>query len=246
MPPGSSATLDFPDIERVYARFAALSAASADLGGRLLLYCGLDRDGVAVAIASNVAGAASLGIEPDTLRAKLALRAGVCDFLVNHLDEALRILKNEIRKRKAVSVVLASGADTADTAVAEITARGLQPDLLAFPVRELMERGAYVLAADAEDARTRMMWSVASEPARWLPSLDALAGAALQFADERVRWLEAAPRYLGRSFEGQRFLPMTDLEADSLMAAIRAEVRTGGIPVAVLLTRGGEAISIAP
>ena len=38
--------LDFPDIAIVYARFAALAALSADLGGWLLLYAGLDRDGV--------------------------------------------------------------------------------------------------------------------------------------------------------------------------------------------------------
>ncbi|MGC2161387.1 MAG: hypothetical protein WA634_05745 [Silvibacterium sp.] len=243
MPPGSPALLDSPDISFIYARFTALTALSTDLGGWLLLYSMLDRDGVAVAMASNVAGAASLGIEPDAERAKLALRAGVCDFLVNNLDEALRILKNEIRKHRAVSVVLTGEVDAE---VAEIVARGVQPEILAFPAPQLMERGARLLPVAMKDGRTAVTWSVKEEPVRWLSALDTLAAAALPASDARVRWLEAAPRYLGRAFAGQRFLRMTDAEADGLIAAIRAAVRTGVIPVAVLLTRNGAAISIAP
>jgi hypothetical protein len=234
---------DFPEIAVVYARFAALTALSSDLGGWLVLYCGLECGGIAVAMASNVAGAASLGIEPDASRAKQALRAGVCDFLVNNLDEALRILKNEIRKHRAVSVVLSGDVDAA---VGEIVARGVQPEVLAFPVRELMERGARVLSTDVESALTPVMWSIASEPLRWLPAVDALAVASLAVADARVRWLEASPRYLGRVFAGQRFLRMTDAEADVFVRAARAKVRAGAIPVAVSVTRGGEAILIAP
>ncbi|MGB0123314.1 MAG: hypothetical protein WA419_11050 [Silvibacterium sp.] len=233
--------LDFPDIALVYARFAALTALSSDLGGWLLLYSVLDCDGIAVAIASNVAGAASLGVEPDAVRGKQALRAGVCDFLVNNLDESLRILKNEIRKRRPVSVVLTSNVDAT---VAEIVARGVQPEVLAFPVQELMEGGSSVLHAKADDALIPVTWSVAAEPLRWLPVVDALAVAALETADSRIRWIEGSPRYLGRVFAGQRFLLMTDGEADGFVAAIREAVRMGAIPVAVSARRGDEAISI--
>ncbi|MGB7189056.1 MAG: hypothetical protein WBD10_02870, partial [Acidobacteriaceae bacterium] len=121
--------LDFPDISVIYGRFEALMGLSADVGGWLLLYAGLDRNGVAVAMASNVAGAASLGIEPNAERAKAALRAGVCDFVVNDIGEALRIVKNEIRQRRTVSVVLQGAVDAA---VAEIVERGVQPEVLAF------------------------------------------------------------------------------------------------------------------
>ena len=233
--------LDFPEIAAVYARFAALTAMASDLGGWLVLYSGLERGGIAVAMASNVAGAASLGIEPDASRAKQALRAGVCDFLVNNLDEAVRILKNEIRKHGAVSVVLNGEADAA---VGEIVARGVQPEVLTFPVRELMERGARVLSTSVENALTPVTWSVASEPLRWLPVMDALASASLAVTDARVRWLEASPRYLGRVFAGQRFLRMTEAEADVFVAAVRAKVQAGAIPVAVSVTRGDEAILI--
>lgn len=238
---GLPAALDFPDIAAVYARFAALTVESVDLGGTLLLYSGLDRDGIAVAMASNVAGAALLGIEPDAERAKQAVRAGVCDFLVNNLDEALRILKNEIRKRRAVSVVLTGDVDSMVTA---IVARGVQPEVLTFPVRELVERGARMLAADVEDTRAAVTWSVANEPMRWLPVVDALASASLEIADARVRWIEGSSRYLGRAFEGQRFLHMTNEEADAFAFAIRAAVTVGTIPCAVSVTLGGEATSI--
>lgn len=237
----------YPEIQEVYARFAALTALSADLGGWLLLYSELDRAGIAVAMASNVAGAASLGIEPDVARAKASLRAGVCDFVVNNLDEALRILKNEIRKRNPVSVVL---TEDVSRAVAALVERGVQPEVLAFAVPELVERGARVLAENAAGGLVPVRWSAAAEPLRWLPLVDALAGAVIEKStsggDARVRWLEASPRYLGRGFAGQRYLQMTEAEADGFVSAVRAEVQGGAIGVAVSIQRGNDAISIEP
>ena len=242
-----SSELDFPEIAAVYARFAALmamlSAPGHDLGGWMLLYSGLDRDGLAVAMAANVAGAASLGVEPDAGRAKQALRAGVCDFVVNNLDEALRILKNEIRKRRGVSVVLTTAADTA---IAEMLERGVQPEVLTFPVRELIERGARVLAGDVDDGLTVVSWKVASESIRWLSDVDGLAAESLETADPRTRWLELAPRYLGRRFAGERYSRMTQSEADAFVKAIRDAVKTGAIPVAVSVKRAGQSSLITP
>jgi hypothetical protein len=238
-----SGGLDFPELTAVYGRYAALTALSSDLGGWLLLYAGLDGDGIAVTMASNVAGAASLGIEADAARAKQALRSGVCDFVVNNLDEALRILKNEIRKRQPVSVVLTANVNAT---VAEMVARGVQPEILTFPDRELMERGARVLAEDAEPGLVPVYWGVAQEPLRWLPALDALAGSSLEIAGARARWLETSPRYLGRVFAGQRFLRMSDAEADAFVAAVRDAARTGTVPVEVSVRRGSETVSIAP
>jgi hypothetical protein len=238
--------LDFPEIGDVYTRFAALTALSDDLGGCLLLYSGLDREGIAVAMASNVAGAASLGIEPEAERAKQALRAGVCDFVVNNLDEALRILKNEIRKRRAVSVVLTSEVDAS---LAEIIARGVQPGILAFPVRELMERGARLFPRSTQNELKVVTWSVANESTRWLPVMDALAAASIEAfvseIDPRVRWIVASPRYLGRLYVGQRYLRMMDAEADAFVVAVRTAVKTGAISVTVSVTCGSEALSIA-
>jgi hypothetical protein len=235
--------LEFPDISVVYGRYAALTELSADVGGWLLLYAGLDASGVAVAMASNVAGAASLGLEPDAKRAKAALRSGVCDFVVNELGEALRILKNEIRQRRSVSVVLTGAVDAM---VAEVVARGVQPEVLVFPVPELEERGARALGADAGGEMVAMRWGVERDAARWLPVLDGLAVDALEKRDARVRWVEASPRYLGRAFAGQRFARMTDSEADRFVAAAREAVAAGTVPASVSIACGGKSVSIAP
>lgn len=227
--------LVFPELSSIYARFVALTAMDADLGGKLLLYSGLDRDGIAIAMASNVAGSASLGIEADAERAKQALRSGVCDFVVNDLSEALRILKNEIRNRRMVSVVLIG---ISEQIVAEALARGVQPDILASPTPEFMERGARVLGKRAEDGLIPVRWEVGKEPLRWLPALDEMAIACLRTADRRVRWVRAAPRYLGRGFAEKRYLRMTHEEMEKFSSAIRKAVTTEEIPVEVFVTHG--------
>src|ERR1700722_17524980 len=97
-----------PDSAEVFDHFAALTSAAPAPGGALVFYGALDRRGMATAVAANIAGAASLGVDAHVDRAKLALRQGICDFMVNSLDEALRILKNEIRKKQPVAVALVS------------------------------------------------------------------------------------------------------------------------------------------
>jgi hypothetical protein len=234
---------DFPDIAEVYERFAALTASSPELGGSLLLYTGLDRSGIALAMAANVAGAASLGVEPDLQRAKWSIRSGACDFLVNTLDEALRILKNEIRKKKTVSVALAGDPPAA---IAEMVERGVQPEILSGRVtgmETLVKRGAHGLGSASGEDATAVSWSVAREPLRWLAAVDRLAVAALGLADTttaaRRRWLESAPRYLGRALAGQRYLRMSAAESEAFVSAVRREVESGGIPVAVTVARDG-------
>lgn len=227
--------LDLPELSMIYARFAALTSMSADLGGWLLLYSGLNYEGAAVTMASNVAGTASLGIEPDASRAKQALRSGVCDFVVNNLNEALRILKNEIRNRRAVSVVLIGEVDAT---VAEMVARGVQPDIITFPVAEFLDRGARTLVINGQDGLVPVKWEIASEPLRWLPLLDEVAIASLKTEDVRARWVRAAPRYLGRGFAEKRYLRMTPAEVDTFTSAVRKAVTTEEIPVEVFVTHG--------
>src|SRR5258708_6961879 len=103
------------------------------LGGKLL-YCGeLDPEGFRLVRAANIAGAASLSASADLERQKRAIREGVIDFLVTTLDEALRILKNEIRKRQGVAVGIALPPESVER---EMIERGVVPDLL-FPGAEI-------------------------------------------------------------------------------------------------------------
>jgi hypothetical protein len=247
---GSPSSLEFPEIAVVYDRYSALQSLSPRSGGWLLLHARLDREGVARSMAANVAGAASLCIEPEAFLAKQALRAGVCDFLVNEMDEALRILKNEIRKARPVSVVLTGEPELV---VAEAVARGLQPEIVhlreegrELPGAEtLIGRGARSLPLkEPTDGMIAVHWSVAREPQRWLPMADARAANALDPREattpERKRWVEGSPRYLGRPFAAQRFLRMTPVEADAFFAAVQRDVEGGEIQVAVSVVRNGE------
>jgi Urocanase Rossmann-like domain len=242
-------SLEFPEITTIYNRFAALQAISSNLGGSLLLHAWLDPDGVALSMAANVAGAASLCIEPEAFLAKQALRGGVCDFLVNDLDEALRILKNEIRKARPVSVVLTGEPEQV---VAEAIERGLQPDIVQLKsegadiagVATLLARGARRLPIDGLlYGMIPVHWSVVREPLRWLPLADALAANSLDPSDPttagRRHWVENGARYLGRTFAAQRFLRMTPSEADAFFAAVQRNVEAGEIQVAVSVVRNG-------
>ena len=97
------------------------------LGGKLVVSGGLGGMGGAQPLAATMAGAAFLGIEADPERIKKRLKSGYCDFMVNNLDEALRILKNAVRKHEAVSVGLVGNCAEIIPALAE---RGVVPDIL--------------------------------------------------------------------------------------------------------------------
>src|SRR2546423_6368712 len=100
---------------------------AGNLAGKLIVSGGLGGMGGAQPLAATMAGAAFLGIDVDPQRIKKRLKTGYCDFMVNTLDEALRILKNAVRKKEAVSVGLVGNC--ADV-IPELAARGVVPDLL--------------------------------------------------------------------------------------------------------------------
>jgi urocanate hydratase len=106
---------------------AAAGKHSDDLAGKLIVSGGMGGMGGAQPIAATMAGACFLGIEVDAERIKRRLRSGFLDFMVNSLDEALRILKNAIRKKENVSVGLIGNC--ADV-IPELAERGVLPDIL--------------------------------------------------------------------------------------------------------------------
>ena len=95
----------------VQGTFETFSAAGekhfgGDLAGKLIVSGGMGGMGGAQPLAATMTGAAFLGIDVDPERIKKRLKTGYCDFMVTTLDEALRILKNAIRKKENVSVGL--------------------------------------------------------------------------------------------------------------------------------------------
>ncbi|WP_158751787.1 hypothetical protein [Acidobacterium sp. S8] len=235
---------NYPDTAEIFDRFTALASIALEAGGLLVFAGELDRRGMAIAVASNIAGAASLAVDGNAERAKQALRQGICDFMVNSLDEALRILKNEIRKKQPVSVVLVS--DPAQSAAAMLE-RGVQPDLVAgegLQSEKFVERGAKVLpAAVATVGSLVVTWSVSQDAAKWLPLVDAVAAEALgSDEDSRVKWLRLGPRYLQKQLSKERYVRFTADELVRFVGLLQQRIHSGEIAVPVEILSDGQPV----
>src|SRR5271156_6152102 len=116
-------------LQGTYETFAACARKHfrGDLAGKLVVTGGMGGMGGAQPLAATLNGAAFLGIDVDPERIKRRVKTGYCDVMVNDLDEALRILKNAVRKGEATSVGLVGNC--ADV-IPELARRGVVPDLL--------------------------------------------------------------------------------------------------------------------
>jgi urocanate hydratase len=116
-------------LQGTYETFAAAARKhfGSDLAGRLVVSSGMGGMGGAQPLAATLNGAAFLGIEVDGERIRRRIRSGYCDICVDELDEALRILKNAVRQKQAVSVGLIGNCAEV---LPELARRGVVPDLL--------------------------------------------------------------------------------------------------------------------
>jgi urocanate hydratase len=116
-------------LQGTFETFAAAARKhfGGSLAGKLVVSGGMGGMGGAQPLAATMNGGAFLGIDVDPERIKRRLKTGYCDVMVNDLDEALRILKNAVRKREAASVGLVGNC--ADV-IPELARRGVVPDLL--------------------------------------------------------------------------------------------------------------------
>ncbi len=231
---------NFPDTSEVFDHYSALMSVRPEPSGLLVFYGQLDCRGLATAVASNIAGTASLGVDADASRVKLALQRGLCDFMVNSLDEALRILKNEIRKKQPVAVVLVGDPEQITT---EMLERGVQPDLVScggLPEQAFVERGARVLPAAAVTAGSLVVtWRVSQDAAMWLPRVDAVAMDALRsVGNPQARWIRLAPRYLQKSLSRERYVRMCPEELARFVELLRERTQSGEISVPVEISSG--------
>jgi len=239
-------------VERFYAGLIHnASSAEAGLGGRLLYVGDLgsghdpkpNQDGRVLMVAANIAGAASLVATADPVTQKQFIHEGVADFLVTSLDEALRILKNEIRRAEPVAVCIAAAHASIEQ---EMVERGVLPDLVrdldlaGTADRVVPFGGSPVLVAplDPAEHESIISWGVDEAPAQWLPRLDAIAMDCLA-ADESLsaqiarRWLHLAPRYLGRLAGNVRVLRCSAPAANGIVERMRAAIQSGKISVPV-------------
>jgi urocanate hydratase len=130
-------------LQGTYETFAAAAVKhfGGSLAGKLVVTGGMGGMGGAQPLAATMNGAAFLGIDVDPERIKRRVKTGYCDVMVMNLDEALRILKNAVRKREATSVGLVGNC--ADL-IPEMARRGVVPDLLTDQTSAHDPIGGYV------------------------------------------------------------------------------------------------------
>jgi urocanate hydratase len=116
-------------IQGTFETFAAAGEKhlGGELAGKLIVSGGMGGMSGAQPLAATMAGACYLGVEVDPERIKKRLKMGFCDFMVNTLDEALRILKNAVRKKENISVCLVGNCAEI---IPELARRGVLPDIL--------------------------------------------------------------------------------------------------------------------
>jgi len=216
---------------KVLRAYTVLSSLRPNWPGTLILNVGLNPTGAAVSLAANIAGAVCLTLEPDPTLLRNALRAGACDFIVNTLDEALRAIKNEVRKRRPLSVGLEGNPSTV---LDEIVERGVAPELFTGPVAHpeaaahFRVLGALILPFDdpaaisaagaLEEFLSTHPWQLrtfAFTTAAELRAFDARALTLIPTEDRlRRQWLVSASRIFPR--ERHRVLWLTEEEAHTL------------------------------
>lgn len=215
----------------VYRKYLHLQAISAQrlagsLAGKLLLNIGFDQEGAELALAATIAGGAFLALDADPQILKSAVRNGSCDFMVNTLDEALRVLKNELRKRTPLSVGLLGDSGEILSAMIE---RGVQPDLLAKgsasetlrpAFDRMVQRGAQALPLTKHAAANEITWTAANP--QDLRRMDKIALDLLPQQDYiRRRWLEQAAGSFYRQLPLERIVGMQPDERETFLQALK-------------------------
>jgi urocanate hydratase len=202
-------------VQGTYETFAAAARRhfGGSLEGKFVVSGGLGGMGGAQPLAATMNGAAFLGIEADPERIKRRIRSGYCEIMVNDLDEAIRILRNAVRRRQAVSVgLLGNCADV----VPELARRGIVPDLLTDqtsahdPLNGYIPSGFDVAAAadlrqkNANEYRERALDSIARH-VRGLLDLQKLGAVTFDYGNN-IRAM-AATRGVANAFDIPGFVP---------------------------------------
>lgn len=231
-----------PTQPRILRTYTVLHQLRRDWGGSLILSLGLDPQGAALSIAANIAGAVSLTVDNNPTHLQGVVRTGACDFVVNTPDEAIRAMKNEVRKHSPLSVALSADPYLV---LAEMEQRGLAPELftsflppdprIAKAATHFHGLGATLIdfheatppPSGFRDSQSLLIpllqqqnWTLRTftfdTPAA-LRAFDTKARSLLPSDDTlRRRWLDAAPRILQRQRPPQRSLWLAESDVHLL------------------------------
>jgi urocanate hydratase len=202
-----------------------LNPDQASLGGKLF-YAGEIGDATRpMIVAANIAGAATLTASAQQPTLRQAQHDGLIDFQVNSLDEALRILKNEIRKHQPVAVAVSVSSQAIE---AEMLERGVLPDLLpsvdpsphsVTRFADFLEHGAQrIPTASVSPDRKLRIWPIPAEFIQRPAAFEDLLLEHLPSGDHlNRRWLRLSSRYLGHEARKLRSLACNSKTASELI-----------------------------
>jgi urocanate hydratase len=211
------------DLQRQTLRlYGELVARRESWAGQLVFACGKGASATGLPAAVSIAGGTSLLLDSDTAAVKSVFRAGGVDFVVNTLDEALRVLKNEIRKHQPVSVTLL-GAE--QPALDEMAERGVVPDLqvildsgIKFPgspsLKVVADNGLAHPSEALESWLAERGWSEAALVRETVVEMRDLDERLLALVQEPVRrtWVQRIGHYQRVSVGGARVVWLTESE----------------------------------
>lgn len=240
---------NIPDTAEVFDHFAALMTVEPRPGASLVFYGAVDDRGMAMAAAAKIAGAACLGVDAHAERVKVAMQRGICDFMVNTLDDALSILKDETRRSQPVAIALVGDPERS---VAEMLDRGVRPDLVpcgCIGSEAFLKRGAKFLpAAMVTPCSLVVTWGASQDATVWLPRMDDIAVNVLEDdSDLRARWIRLAPKYLQKNLSRERYVRMRVGELTHFVELLRQRAQSGEIAVPVQISGNGlPVLQLAP
>jgi urocanate hydratase len=192
---------------------AARKHFGGTLAGKFVVTGGMGGMGGAQPLAATLNGAAMLCIEVDPERIKRRLKTGYCDIMVNSLDEAVRILRNAVHEKAAVSVGLVGNCAEV---LPEMARRGIVPDLLTdqtsahdplngyIPVGLSVEKATELRASKPEEYLDRSLDSIAAH-VRAMLDLKRMGAVAFDYGNN-IRGM-AAGRGVADAFTIPGFVP---------------------------------------
>ncbi|HOL71447.1 MAG TPA: urocanate hydratase [Bryobacteraceae bacterium] len=202
-------------LQGTYETFAAAARKhfGGTLAGKLVVTGGMGGMGGAQPLAATMNGAALLCIEVDPERIKRRLKTGYCDIMVSSLDEALRILRNAVHEKTAVSVGLVGNCAEV---LPELVRRGVVPDLLTdqtsahdplngyIPAGLTLTQAAELRAAKPDEYIDRALDSIATH-VRAMLALKRLGAVVFDYGNNIRRM--AADRGVSDAFTIPGFVP---------------------------------------
>ena len=202
-------------LQGTFETFAAAARKhfGGTLAGKLVVTGGMGGMGGAQPLAATMNGAAFLCVEADPERIKRRLKTGYCDIMVTSLDEAVRILRNAVHQKQAISVGLTGNCAEV---LPEMVRRGIVPDLLTdqtsahdplngyIPAGYSVEAAAELRARDPREYTDRAMDSIAVH-VRAMLDLRRLGAIAFDYGNNIRRM--AADRGVADAFDIPGFVP---------------------------------------